>query len=67
MASSAATWGPRRSIPPGSPKTGTVSRYDAETQDLTWRMPGVAGENFPVRAGYPYIVCLDESAPSQWP
>lgn len=45
----------------------TVSRYDAETQDLTWRMPGVAGENFPVRAGYPYIVCLDESAPSQWP
>ena len=45
----------------------TVSRYNAETQDLTWRMPGVSGENFPVRVGYPYIVCLDESAPPEWP
>ena len=45
----------------------TVSRYNAETQDLTWRMPGVAGENFAVRAGHPYIVCVDETAPPQWP
>jgi hypothetical protein len=40
-----------------------VNRYNAATQDLTWRMPGVSGENFSVRAGYPYIVCLDETAP----
>ena len=45
----------------------TVSRYNAETQDLTWRMPGVGGENFPVRAGYPYIVCVDETAAPTWP
>ena len=44
-----------------------VIRYNAETQDLTWRLPGLAGENFPVRAGYPYIVCLDENAPAVWP
>jgi len=45
----------------------SVSRYNAATQDLTWRMPGVSGVNFPVRAGYPYIVCLDETAPAYWP
>jgi hypothetical protein len=45
----------------------SVSRYNADTQDLTWRIPGVSGENFPVRAGYPYIVCLDETAPARWP
>jgi hypothetical protein len=45
----------------------SVSRYNAATQDLTWRIPGVSGENFPVRVGYPYIVCLDETAPPIWP
>jgi hypothetical protein len=45
----------------------SVARYNAETQDLTWRLPGVSGENFLVRAGYPYIVCLDETAPPTWP
>jgi hypothetical protein len=45
----------------------SVSRYNAETQNLTWRLPGESGENFPVRAGYPYIVCLDETAPPSWP
>ena len=45
----------------------SVSRYNAATQDLTWRMPGGPGENFPVRVGYPYIVCLDETAPVYWP
>jgi hypothetical protein len=45
----------------------SVSRYNAETQDLTWRLPGVSGENFAVRAGYPYIVCVDETAPPNWP
>ena len=45
----------------------SVSRYNAETQDLNWRMPGAAGVNFPVRVGYPYIVCLDETAPGEWP
>ena len=44
-----------------------VARYNAVTQDLTWRMPGVAGENFAVRAGYPYIICVDETAPAVWP
>ena len=45
----------------------SVSRYNAATQDLTWRLPGVSGENFPVLPGYPYIVCLDETAPPVWP
>jgi hypothetical protein len=45
----------------------TVSCHNPETQDLTWRIPGVSGDNFPVRAGNPYIVCLDETAPSIWP
>jgi hypothetical protein len=45
----------------------SVGRYNANTQDLTWRIPGVSGQNFPVRAGYPYIVCLDETAPPTWP
>jgi hypothetical protein len=45
----------------------SLSYCDAETQDLTWRLPGVSGPNFPVRAGYPYIVCLDETAPASWP
>jgi hypothetical protein len=44
-----------------------VIRYNAETQDLTWRLPGLAGENFPVRPGYPYIICLNENAPAMWP
>ena len=45
----------------------SVSRYNAATQDLTWRLPGVSGDNFPVRPGYPYVVCLDETAPASWP
>jgi hypothetical protein len=45
----------------------TVSRYNVETQDLTWRMPGTAGENFAVRAGQPYLVCLQEGGGSRWP
>jgi hypothetical protein len=45
----------------------SVSRYNADTQDLTWYVPGGAGENFYVYPGYPYIVCLDETAPTSWP
>jgi hypothetical protein len=45
----------------------SLVRYNAATQDLTWRMPGVSGDNFDVRAGYPYIVCLDDTAPPVWP
>jgi hypothetical protein len=45
----------------------SVSRYDAATQSIEWRLPGVSGPNFPVRAGHPYIVCLDEAAPASWP
>jgi hypothetical protein len=45
----------------------SVSRYNAETQDMTWRVPGVAGTNFAVRVGYPYIICVDDTAPQYWP
>jgi hypothetical protein len=45
----------------------TVSRYNAETQDLTWRVPGMAGENFAVRPGHPYLICASPTAPSHWP
>jgi hypothetical protein len=44
----------------------TLSRYNAQTQDMTWWSPG-GGDNFPVHPGYPYIVCLDETAPASWP
>ena len=44
-----------------------VARYNAGTQDLTWRLPGVAGVNFSVQAGHPYILCVDETAPAVWP
>ena len=39
----------------------------AATQDLTYWVPGVAGENFSVQAGHPYILCVDETAPAVWP
>jgi len=44
-----------------------VIRYDAPSQSIQYRLPGLAGQNFQVRAGYPYIVCLQPSAPDQWP
>jgi hypothetical protein len=45
----------------------SVGRYNAETQDLTWRLPGQVGENFGLQAGHPYLVCLAQSAPASWP
>ena len=44
-----------------------VARYNAVTQDLTWRLPGVGGVNFSVQTGHPYILCVDETAPAVWP
>ena len=58
----------RQVVDPTNPSlVYSVSRYNAATQDLTWRLPGVSGENFPVRPGYPYVVCLDETGPGAWP
>ena len=45
----------------------TIARYNPATQDLTWRVPGVSGINFGVNVGHPYIACLDDTAPAQWP
>jgi hypothetical protein len=44
-----------------------VLRYNAPTQSITFRVIGLAGENFPVYPGRPYILCLTESAPTSWP
>jgi|GEM_PF-2310832 hypothetical protein len=46
-----------------------VTRYDAPTQTVIWRIPGPPsfGSNFPIRRGYPYVVCLDSTAPTTWP
>jgi hypothetical protein len=45
-----------------------VSRWNAATQDLTWWQPGSSsGDNYPVRAGEPYILCLEDAGPGSWP
>lgn len=44
-----------------------VLRYDAPTQGITFRVVGLAGENFAVHPGRPYVLCLTESAPTSWP
>jgi hypothetical protein len=45
----------------------TISRYNTQTQDLTWRVPGVAGENFAVQPGRPYLACVSATSPLHWP
>jgi hypothetical protein len=45
-----------------------VLKYHAPTQSIVWWLPDISGgTNFTVRTGYPYIVCLKETAPSRWP
>ncbi len=45
-----------------------VIRYDNDSQSIEFWLPNLAvGVNFPVRVGYPYILCLDDSAPATWP
>jgi hypothetical protein len=44
-----------------------VLRYDAPTQGIEYRVVGLAGNNFALRAGYPYVVCLASSGPTEWP
>lgn len=45
-----------------------VIRYDAQTQGITYWLPDYgAGTNFPVYVGYPYLVYLKDTAPSNWP
>jgi len=48
--------------------TGTqqVLEWRADTQSYRTFTPGL-DTPFPVKIGYPYRVCLDSSAPSQWP
>jgi hypothetical protein len=42
--------------------------WDGGTQSfLTWSNEFGFGDNFPTSVGYPYIVCLDNTAPTQWP
>jgi hypothetical protein len=45
----------------------TISRYNTQTQDLTWRVPAIAGENFAVQPGRPYLVCVTATSPLHWP
>lgn len=42
-------------------------RFDVSTQSVEWRVLGLAGPNFPVRAGYPYVACLTATGPATWP
>lgn len=45
-----------------------VIRYDNDSQSIDFWLPDLmVGTNFPVRVGYPYILCLDDSAPATWP
>lgn len=48
--------------------TGTqqVLEWKADTQTYVLFEPGI-DTPFPVKIGYPYRVCLDTTAPSQWP
>jgi hypothetical protein len=42
--------------------------WDAPLQNfLAWSNENGFGDNFPTTMGYPYIVCLDNNAPTQWP
>jgi len=51
--------------------TGTkkVTKWDANNQQYVSYTPGISppSANFDVSIGYPYFVCLDDTAPSQWP
>lgn len=51
--------------------TGTtkVTKWDATNQQYISYTPGISppSANFDVAIGYPYFVCLDDTAPSQWP
>ena len=51
--------------------TGTkkVTKWDATNQQYVSYTPGISppSANFDVSIGYPYFVCLDDTAPSQWP
>jgi len=44
-----------------------VLRWDASTQQFVFRIPHLFGTNFSLRIGYPYAVCLDDTAPATWP
>lgn len=45
-----------------------VIRHDNDTQGIDFWIPSLSsGVNFPVRVGYPYIVCLLDTAPATWP
>jgi len=49
---------------------GVVQALDWESDlqaFLAWSNVGGFGDNFPTTVGYPYIVCLDETAPASWP
>jgi hypothetical protein len=42
--------------------------WDAATQSfLAWSNEFGFGDNFATTVGYPYIVCLDDTAPAVWP
>jgi len=47
----------------------SVLDWDASSQSYTTYVPGVSPPplDFDVNIGYPYFVCLDNSAPTQWP
>ena len=51
--------------------TGTkkVTRWDATSQTYASYTPGVSppSDNFDAAIGYPYFVCVDNTAPAQWP
>lgn len=42
-----------------------VLMWDAQSQLYKARLPGVDGVNFPVKIGYPYLVCLRQN--TSWP
>lgn len=45
-----------------------MSDWDASLQHfLSWSNQFNFGDDFPTTIGYPYMVCLDETAPSMWP
>jgi hypothetical protein len=54
----------------GTPDVTVVQAldWDAPLQNfLAWSNVFGFGDNFPTSIGYPYIVCLDDTAPASWP
>lgn len=54
--------------PPGPPTVIKALDWASTTQSyLTWNNANNSGNNFATTIGYPYVVCVNHTAPAHWP